>query len=98
METSLTRQRTAPRKRVLLMGTLMTPRGAIDVRVHDISRDGAQLWGMSEIPDDCDAVFKRGSLFAAARVTWSSGRNVGLRFYRELTPDEVDSDLQALAG
>ncbi len=34
-----------------------------------------------------DAIFKKGSVFAAARVAWSDGVKAGLYFYREL-PDE----------
>jgi hypothetical protein len=79
------------RKRVLMNGTLFTPEGACKVLLRDISRTGAQVCTETPIASECDAVFKRGSVFAAARIAWSSPREAGLRFYRELTTDELDS-------
>ena len=89
-------QRTAKRTRVLLTGTLFTPDGVQRVLIRDISRGGALLAVESEVAANCDAIFKRGTLFAAARVAWSSEQEAGLRFYRELTPVEVDSTLEPL--
>ena len=80
--------RPAARSRVLMNATLMTPEGAISVRIRDISRTGAQIWGESDVPVDCDAVLKRGSFFAAARVVRAGGRNAGLQFYRQLSDEE----------
>ena len=37
----------------------------------------------------------RGSLFAAARVSWVRGGEVGIQFYRELAPEEIESSLPA---
>lgn len=79
------------RTRVLMTGTLLTPNGAQKVVIRDISPTGAQVTAPDEIPGHCDAVLKRGSLFAAAEIAWSDHKEAGLRFYRELTPAEVDS-------
>jgi hypothetical protein len=38
-------------------------------------------------------VFRRGSLFAAAHVSWVRGGEVGIQFYRELDPEEVEGSL-----
>ena len=83
------------RTRVLMNAVLVTPAGAQKVTIRDISRSGAQVAGKDKIPKDCDVLFKRGSLFAAARVAWVSGDEAGLRFYRELSPDEIDGTLPA---
>ena len=72
-------------------GTLFTPEGAYRVLLRDISRTGAQVFAEAPIAAECDAVFKRGSVFAAARVAWSNQREAGLRFYRELTSAELNS-------
>jgi len=77
-------ERAVERRRVLLTGTLMTPEGAVQVRVRDISPAGAQIWSERPIRAGCDAVYKRGSLFAAARVVWSDEHYAGLSFYREV--------------
>jgi hypothetical protein len=45
------------------------------------------------VPSDCDAIFRRGSLFAAAHVSWVRGGEVGISFYRELSPEEVEASL-----
>lgn len=83
------------RTKVLMTGVLLTPAGAQKVNVRDISRTGAHLVGARDIPADCDAVFRRGPLFAAARVTWVSGEEAGISFYRELGPDEIEGSLPA---
>lgn len=87
--------RAIPRTRVLLTGMLMTPDGAVRVRVHDISSCGAQIWAEQPISAGCDALFKRGKLFAAAKIIWSEERRAGLSFYRQLTREEFE--LNALA-
>lgn len=89
---ALPRSRT--RTRVLMGGTLFTPGGAQRVLMRDVSRNGAQVSGNEPIPHSCDAVFKKGSLFVAARVVRSRGSEAGLQFYRELTPAELDALFQ----
>jgi hypothetical protein len=83
--------RSRSRTRVLMGGTLFTPNGAQRVLMRDVSVNGAQVSGDDAIPHSCDAVFKKGSLFVAARVIRSRGSEAGIRFYRELTPAELDS-------
>lgn len=86
--------RTFPRSRVLMTGTLMTPDGAVSVRIRDISCAGAQVWAESVVPTDCDAILKRGAFFAAARVVRSGERTVGLQFYRTLSDQEFAAAFQ----
>ena len=87
----------APRKtkrtRVLMTASLLTPDGTQKVTLRDISRTGAQLVTAAAMPTDCDVIFKRGPLFAAARVAWSSKGEVGLKFYRELSSEEIEGCL-----
>jgi len=78
------------RTRVLMSGVLISPMGAHKVTIRDVSRSGAQVLLSEPIPKECDVLFRRGSLFAAARVAWVSNGEAGLRFYRELSPDEVE--------
>lgn len=84
-------QRSIKRTRVLMRGMLMTPVGAHQVTIRDISSTGARVFSPESILSNCDAVLKRGSLFAAAQIAWSHNRQAGLWFYRELTPAELDS-------
>jgi hypothetical protein len=83
-----------PRSRVLMTATLMTPEGAVSVRIRDISVAGAQIWAESPVPTDCDAILKRGSFFAAARVVRDGERTAGLQFYRRLSDQEFASAFQ----
>jgi len=83
-----------PRSRVLMTATLMTPDGAVSVRIRDISVAGAQIWAESPVPTDCDAILKRGSFFAAARVVRDGERTAGLQFYRRLSDQEFTSAFQ----
>ena len=83
-----------PRSRVLMTATLMTPEGAVSVRIRDISVAGAQIWAESPVPTDCDAILKRGSFFAAARVVRDGERTAVLQFYRRLSDQEFASAFQ----
>jgi hypothetical protein len=81
------------RTRVLMKGVLMTADGAHEVTVRDISRTGAHVIGVRGLCEQCDAVFSRGELFAAALVAWVDGDEAGLRFYRVLSPEEIEGSL-----
>jgi hypothetical protein len=81
-----------------MSGTLFAPDGAHKVIIRDISRTGALIAAETRISPDCDAIFKRGSVFAAARIAWSDEKEAGLRFYRELTQAEVDSTLHSVVA
>lgn len=81
------------RKRVFLAAKLFTSEGVSNVRVRDLSKSGARVFVARGLAADCDVIFKRGSIFAAARVIWSEGAEAGLRFYRELSDADVSSTL-----
>ena len=85
--------RGSKRARVLMTGILTTPAGQKRIRIKNISRTGAQVASDEKIPADCDVLFKRGNLFAAARVAWVAKGEAGIRFYRELSPEEIDGRL-----
>ena len=79
-------------------GTLFTPDGVQRVLMRDVSQSGAQVSGDAAIPHSCDAIFKRGSLFVAARVVRSRAGVAGLRFYRDLTAAELDALFHPIMG
>lgn len=89
--TDLQPARKGERKRVLMRGTVYTPRGAFVVWIRDISSEGAWVAGEDPMPSDCDVIFKRGGLFVAAHIAWSNSTGAGLKFYRELDDAEVAS-------
>jgi hypothetical protein len=81
--------RKGERRRVLMRGTVFTPTGAHVVWIRDISSDGALVAGDDPLPNDCDVIFKRGSIFAAGRIAWSNDTGAGIKFYRDLTDCDV---------
>ena len=81
---------TIPRRvHVLMTGTLFTHDGARKVIIRDLSNVGALVSAETKIPSDCDAILKKGSVFAAARVAWSDGSKAEVQFYRELSDDDL---------
>lgn len=74
-----------------MLATVFASDGARQVRVRDLSPSGAQLSVKGPLPVNGDVIFKRGEIFAAARVVWSDDGQTGLRFYRDLLPDELDA-------
>ena len=83
--------RKTERKRVLMMGTLLTCDGPKRVRIRDFSGKGAQIVLESGEIRKCDVLLKRGDLCAAAEVAWIKGDEIGLTFYREISPEDLAS-------
>lgn len=85
--------RTADHRRVLIAGLLVTPAGDRRIMIRDISPTGAHVTSREKIPLACDAILKRGPLFAAARVLSEDDGEVALQFYRELSDEEIERAL-----
>ena len=83
--------RSGDRKRVLMRGTIFAPNGAHVVWIRDISNKGALVSADDPLPEDCDVIFKRGPIFAAAMVAWSKDRLAGIEFYRDLPEEHLSS-------
>ena len=81
------------RTRVLMSCDLLTPVSTLKVTVRDISRTGAHIIGAKGIPEECDAILRRGALFAAVRISWVKGDEAGLKFYRQLSAEEIEGTL-----
>lgn len=82
----------AIRQRVLLTAVLLTREGAQTVRLRNISASGAQVVLERPIEAGQDALLKRGSIFAAARVARTKDLVAGIEFYRE----EVAAEMRRL--
>lgn len=81
--------RKGARKRVLMRGTLFTPDGAFVIWIRDISTVGALISCKDRLPTNCDVIFKRGPIFAAAHIAWANETGAGVKFYRDLNDDAV---------
>lgn len=77
------------RKRVLMRGTVYAPGGAHLIWIRDISRTGALVSSETPLDEECDVIFKRGPIFAAAHVVWVKGGSAGLQFYRPLPEEKL---------
>lgn len=77
------------RTRVLMMGVLIACDGSRRVRIRDFSSKGAQIVVENGLSANCDVLLKRGDLCAAAHVAWSKGDEVGLTFYRPISPEDL---------
>jgi hypothetical protein len=87
--TKLEAARRTDRKRVLMVGTLISCDGSKRVRIRDLSSKGAQVVLESGDIEKCDVLLKRGDLCAAAQVVWIKGDEVGLTFYRQISPEDL---------
>jgi hypothetical protein len=72
--------RSEPRMKVLLTGELLGARGAVECRVHDISRGGACLDADRPMEVGETVTFRRGPLNASGKVVWSRGKRIGIAF------------------
>ncbi len=72
-----------------MTGILFTPDGALRVRLRDLSSTGADVLAETPMLSNCDALFRKGQVFVATRVMWSKDKEAGLRFYRELSVEEL---------
>jgi hypothetical protein len=89
VHTKLEAARRTERKRVLMIATVITCDGPKRVRIRDFSSKGAQIVLESGELAKCDVLLKRGDLCAAAQVAWIKGDEVGLTFYREISPKDL---------
>jgi hypothetical protein len=89
--TKLEAARRTDRKRVLMVAALITCDGSKRVRIRDFSSKGAQVVLESGELTKCDVLLKRGDLCAAAQVAWIKGDEIGLTFYREISPKDLAS-------
>lgn len=91
VHTKLEPARRTARKRVLMIGTLISCDGSKRVRIRDFSSKGAQVVIESGEVAKCDVLLKRGDLCAAAQVAWVKGDEVGLTFYREIPAEDLST-------
>ena len=79
--------------RVLIACDLITVSGNHRVTVRDISRSSAHIIGARRVPAETDAILRRGDLFAAVRIGPIEGDEAELKFYRQLSPQEIENAL-----
>lgn len=88
--------RQVARKRVLMRAAIIDADGTHQVRVVDLNSLGARIACGRVLAVNEDLLFRRGSLFVAARVAWSNRGGAGLEFYREISVPELASTFHAV--
>ena len=74
-----------------MRGMIFTPAGATNVLIRNISSNGARVSADDPPQAGCDIIFKRGPIFAAARVVDSDRSGASVQFYRPLADSELAS-------
>ena len=77
--------RTYARKRVLMQASIISAHGIHRARINDLTVSGVRISAEPPLEKDTDVIFKRGKMFVAARVAWTTAGGAGLEFYRPPT-------------
>lgn len=81
--------RAEPRMKVLLTGEVMTVRGGMTCRVHDISRGGACLDTDVRQAIGETVTFRRGPLNVRGTIVWVRSKRFGVRFDTPIRATEL---------
>lgn len=85
-ESSPVQNRRQRRANVLLTAVLETPGQTTDVKLRNLSAEGALVEGDS-LPSEGTAIrFRRADLSVLGKVIWVSGKRAGIHFDEPLTP------------
>src|SRR4029079_16687399 len=88
-ESSLTQNRGSRRSPVLLAATVELGGAVHDVKLRNLSSDGALIHGGEKLPEGYEITFCRKDLRVGARVAWVQGAHAGVAFDTPLEPAEV---------
>lgn len=87
--------RRSRRSQLLMAATLEISGRALDVKLRNLSSDGARVEGDNLPIEGTDLLFRKGDLAVAGHVIWSKGRQAGISFAQELDPLEVLNHIPA---
>jgi len=91
-------KRSVKRARVLIAAKVQTSEGEIEVRLRDLSRQGALIECDVPLTVDSEVTFSRGATIVPARVAWTAGKRVGLEFHYMIDENEVLVQLNRSSG
>jgi PilZ domain-containing protein len=77
------------RSLVLITGRVMTSDGPVEVRLRNLSCNGALLEANVPPAEASEVMFERGETIAPARVAWISGNRFGIQFHHPIAEGEV---------
>ncbi len=88
-ESGITQNRRSRRSHLLMSATLEASGRAINVKLRNLSSDGAQVEGDQLPVEGTELVFRKGDLAIAGSIIWTKGKQAGIGFAHELEPQAV---------
>jgi hypothetical protein len=88
-ESSKSQNRRNKRSLVLIAAKVRMDSGTVEVRLRNLSRNGALLEADVPPAEGTEVVFERGETIAPARVAWISGSRFGIQFHHPIEESEV---------
>lgn len=88
-ESSSNQLRRSRRSPVLLTATIELGGSVHEVKLRNLSSDGALVEGAENLPEYASVTFCRKELRVRARVAWVQGNHAGIAFDKALEPAEV---------
>ena len=82
-------KRRSKRSLVLLAAKVRLPGGLMDVRLRNLSQNGALLEAETMPPVGSELVFERGETIVTARVAWTAKGRFGIEFLTPIEESEV---------
>lgn len=88
-ESSITQNRRSRRSQLLMTATLEIAGRALDVKLRNLSSEGARVEGDQLPIEGTELMFRKGEIAIAGQVIWSKGRQAGISFAEKLDPIQV---------
>lgn len=88
-ESSQTQNRRQRRSNVLLTAVIELSGRTLDVKLRNLSANGALVESDSLPVEGAEIRFKRGDLIVAGKVIWVRGSRAGINFHNQLTPEAL---------
>ena len=88
-QSSTTHNRKSRRSNVLLTATLETGDGVSQVKLRNLSAEGALVEGQPLPAAGSAVTFHRNDLSVHGRIAWVNGKQAGVSFDQQLQPDQV---------
>jgi hypothetical protein len=81
--------RRTKRSLVLLTAKVVTNNGVVEVRLRNLSQNGALLEADEPPPEGTEVLFERGETRVAGRVAWIADERFGVEFFEPIEESEV---------
>lgn len=88
-ESTQVQNRRARRSNVLLTAVVELSGRAVDVKLRNLSADGALVEAANLPIEGSEIRFKRGELIVAGKLVWVRGNRGGIQFHQPLSPEAL---------